>query len=348
MTTAERAIRGMWSQGRSAEEIAEFCFFSEHSFAVEAALINRVRADFSTALGLSIERVIATGSARIGFSLIHGGDFVRGCRDLDVAVVDEDLVGRCLKEVRSSTLGLSLFQAIPSTPLKGRRTATQASAALISGIRDGVLDPTLMPEGHSISGFLTRVGRASKELRHIFSDVSVLFYASRDTLVKRQAARIRTFLATEKVGKKSEQHSLVVKPSQFDDCPAIYPLSALRGIGHPSPQLARIVIGLVDALKGFGEPCKAEHIIAFPLGREASGELEVDVTVFYRADSYEDVMPYLAAFAGDLRKRGVFFRAFPATASGEVTASVLLGLGFEMSRYYGRLATDAALIVLVD
>lgn len=244
--------------------------FSSHDLSVSpcvAEVANHARAIVSEFLQCDLRNVYVVGSTKFGVSLVHGHGFQRGHSDLDLAVVDGDLFARLRKLISGDACLIPADDAFLPRILPGLRTSRDVREAFLRGLRQGMLNFEIVPDGP--------IARLLSPLKDLLRDAmgtdfpreSVVVYASREVFMATQERRAAAFMS-----------------HQGTSSPAAPMLLANRGRIHVSELADHPAIADTDVYSlvlELGRLCNLEYLYVFPIFPLAQGPACFDVVVYY-------------------------------------------------------------------
>jgi hypothetical protein len=288
-------------------------------------------------LGVGTDRIFVTGSAQVGFSLMHGKPFAHGRSDLDFAIVDAALAQRYAGAVRRVTDGLRRVDAFTATHHADQRTPSHKRDAYLSFESDGLIRADLMPDCAERSEFLALFAGLSAAHATRYAEITGLVYASRDAFLRKQAARIGRFVAAAGVA---------VPATGTDAVPRTLPIAAPALIATDDAAWQRDVLADVRALLRQAETLvDVDCTLVTPLGDGA-----FDVVVYYRRreDGVADVLDRLFKLRIDAGRRGVTARWVPADRSVATIVHLTAVQAAANQRELGNRAIEASFVVVPD
>lgn len=303
----ERSMRKMIEKlhkaGASAHDIAHFLYRDHEIDAVGAdrGVLLDIRTHVATQLDVPIDNIYVTGSAKLGLSLRHGGPFVPGNSDLDLAIVDEKLASASLEAASQATGSFRRAAAFPTLLSPGSRTAYQTKQRFGDYTKLGIVHPDYMPDcsmRRKIRGLFEELTARYAES---FCQISVLIYSSFGAFADAQRKRIADYVAT--IGSGAVANDLPGWQHPSTDILRI-PLSGQAPPSVPRPAW--------DALNEIAQWVRISCAIVIPLGPSDGAQDCFDVVLIYEPIDQEPVpLGPLWQIASRLGRRNVSIRYVP-------------------------------------
>ena len=270
-------------------------------------------------LSIPATDILVGGSAKLGYSLMHGNAFKPGESDLDLAIVNAELAQRFRAAVHRASDGLSRAQAFAPGILPGQRTAVQVRDLYASIEREGMIRPDLMPECPEKQLFLSLFAGLSQDYGDRFAEITGLIYQSREIFLHKQAGRIGQFLGA-RGGNRETSRSPADKPA----APAATAARSHGGVFDSSPPILQSPslppahsVPLRELAEALQAHVAVECMLVTPLNvAAADGGEPMDAVVYYRKreDFHTGAMKLLWKISGEYARRGIAIRYVPADA----------------------------------
>jgi hypothetical protein len=174
--------------GRKREEIIRSLYLIRPTFSFLSNYVcaEEILVEVSSFFNIPINKILVCGSAKIGFSLYKGTDFIPGYSDLDLAIVDADLFSKYFDIVLKETNAYN-----KQTMFKDSEVAKR----YIGGVSKGCINPKNMPnidKKVEINDFFSTL---SQRYRNIYASISVCFYLSEASFQRKQQTALHTWVS---------------------------------------------------------------------------------------------------------------------------------------------------------
>jgi hypothetical protein len=298
-------------------------------------------------LHIPVDDVQVSGSARLGFSLMHGNAFRPGTSDLDLALVNPALALRFRNAAHAASDGLARAQAFAPGVLPGQRTAAQVRDLYAATERDGMIRPDLMPDCAEKRDFLALFDVLARDYGDRFAEITGLIYQSREAFLHKQAARIAQFVGAQRALRADVAPEAGAAPQ---------PTGAARpragGFDHAPPalqddQVPATYSAMLRALVQSLQPEVAlDCLFVTPVPGVAEGACDIAVYYRRRDDFHDGAMKRLWKISGEYARRGVALRYVPADAGLATVIRLTAAQVAANQRELGSRALDSSFLYL--
>lgn len=298
----------------------------------------RLVGEIARRLAVPVDGIRVSGSAQLGFSLMHGKPFVHGKSDLDIAIVDPALAARFRHTVRAATDDLRRVDAFRPAHFAGHRTATQVRDAYIAFESEGLIRPDLMPDCAAKRDFLALFADLSATHASRYAEITGLVYASPPIFLHKQSLRIARYLASVGVATAPVPRAPVATPRSLPaDVPALVGTDDATWHADALASVRRLLAASAAYVD-------VDCALVTPLGGTA-----FDVVVYYRRreDGTGNPLDGLFKVGGEFGRDGVAARYVPADRGVATLVKLTTAMVAANQRELGNRATESAFVIVL-
>lgn len=354
-------IYALARSGRQASEIAREVFLGPYMEGADAERVNAIVIAVASSLNIQPNQIFVSGSAKLGFSLMHGHRFVRGDSDLDLAIVSPELTERLMRTARSASGDQLSDEAFQPHFMPGLRTSTQVKESFWAYAREGTVRPDLMPRCCERDELAALFDRLTEDNLDHFSEITGLFYLSLEAFLAKEASRVQRFLArvqTTASATASFAHKGISTRAVGGAPIPVLPKSGLlsdylAAVDRHSYGIARVHLKIRDLLASLSRYVNVVAIMLTPLpgGDHEVHRDPVDVIVYYALNASADVestVGRLWQIGARYTRNQIAVRFIPADSRIDILLGKTIEYALAMRRELGDSAVAASRLMVVD